>query len=291
MNEEVKKTYEEIKALKIQGATNVALAAVDSLKGINKEEELEESIKNLSESRPTEPMMRSGLKYVKNKFKQGESTEEAVEEFKDLMEEIVQGIVETGANLVPEEARVMTHCHSSLVEKILIKAHKQGKLEGVVATETRPLYQGRKTARNLAQEGIEVVNCVDSARVHMLKDIDFCLVGADVITSDGHILNKIGTKAFALAAENMITRDFAVASQLLKLDPVTLKGKREKIEERSPEEVWENPPKGVEIRNPAFDAAPPENIDYVITEEGVLNPFDVVDNARRRYPWIFEGDK
>lgn len=290
MRKKVKKTHDRIKKLKIQGATDVALAAVKSLKKIKKQDKLEEAVEYLSESRPTEPMMRNGLKFVQDSFNKGKTVKEASEEFEEIVEEAVKKIVDVGVSFIIEDATVMTHCHSSLVEKILVKAYEKNRLKKVLVTETRPLYQGRKTAKNLAKKGIPVKIGVDSARLSLLKEADIGIVGADVITSDGHIFNKIGTKNFALSAEHMVTRDFIVASQLLKIDPSTLKGKRDEIEERPKKEVWKGSPKGVEVYNPAFEAVPPEYIDYVVTEEGVLNPFNVMDNARRNYPWIFQGE-
>lgn len=291
MRKEVKKTHDKIKKLKIQGATDVAVAAVDSLKKVSKQGELEKAVEYLSKSRPTEPMMRNGLKFVEDCFHRGKSTEKAAKEFKEMVDSAVKEIVNVGMSFIIEDTTVMTHCHSSLVEKILLKAHQKGKLKKVIVTETRPLYQGRKTAKNLAKEGIPVEICVDSARLSLLKEADIGMVGADVITSDGHVFNKVGTKSFALATEHMVTRDFIVAAELLKIDPLTLKGKREEIEQRPKKEVWKKPPKGVKVCNPAFDAVPPEYIDYVVTEEGVLNPFNVMDNARRNYPWIFQEDE
>lgn len=287
MKPKIKKTYKEIKDLKIQGATNVALAAIDAVKEAEDKKELKESIEYLKTSRPTEPLMRNGLKYVEKKFKEGEDVEKAGEEFKKIVEGAVDEIIEMGAEFLPHDTTVMTHCHSSLVEGIVKRAHELGKIERITVTETRPLYQGRITAKNLSEAGLPVTIVVDSATREILRESDLALVGADVITSDGHLYNKIGTSELALSAEES-SKEFMVASQLLKLDPVTLKGKREEVEERPKEEVWENPPEKVEVRNPAFDATPPKYINYMITEEGIINPSDVIDNARRIYPWIFE---
>lgn len=287
MRKEVRETFEKIKSLKVQGATDVALAALDSIKEIDEEEELNESIERLKESRPTEPLMRNGLRYVKNQFQEGRDIGRSVKEFKEMIENSIERITETGAEFMPEDATVMTHCHSGLVENIIKRAYQDGKVDRVIVTETRPKYQGRITAKRMAEEDIPVTIVVDSARREFIQEADLAIVGADVITSDGQLFNKIGTHEFALSADE-IGKEFIVASELLKMDPMTLKGKREEIEERSKEEVWKNPPEGVEIRNFAFDATPPEYIDYVVTEEGIINSFDVIDNVRRKYPWVMK---
>lgn len=287
VRKEVKETYEQIKKMEIQGATDVALEAVKSLKKVKEEEELEKATNLLKQSRPTEPMMRNGLKYIKSRYREGEKIKKAVKEFQEIVNNAVEEIKEKGATYLPENAKVITHCHSSLVEKILIEARGRGKLEKVIVTETRPRYQGRITAEELSDKGIPVTVCVDSARIELIDEADISLVGADVITSDSYLLNKIGTHELALTSHNIKGKNFLVATQLLKIAPMTLKGKRQEIEERDPKEVWDHPPKGVTVRNPAFDATPPRYINSMITEHGVIHPFNAIDNARKRYPWIF----
>lgn len=287
MHSEIRKTFKDIKSMKVQGATDVALEAVKALKHVENEEDLDEAIRYLKGSRPTEPMMRNGLKYVRENYQEGK-VEQIVEEFEDMVDESIEKITRNGAEFIPEEAVVITHCHSGLVENILTEAYSQGKLEKVIVTETRPRYQGRTTAKNLADKDIPITVVVDSARRQMVDKADLALVGADVITSDGHLINKIGTYELSLSIEET-DKEFLVASELLKIDPMTLKGKREKIEERAPEEVWENPPEGVDVTNLAFDSSPPDQIDYVVTEEGIINPFNVINNVRRKYPWVMEA--
>ncbi|MFW5902602.1 MAG: ribose 1,5-bisphosphate isomerase, partial [archaeon] len=215
IEKEIKKTCQDIKELKIQGATNVALEAVKSLKVIENEEELEESIQLLEKSRPTEPMMRNGLKYVKSKYKEGKDIKKSVEEFEQIIQNSVEKIIEIGSEYIPSDTSIMTHCHSSLVERIIKEANREGKIKKVVLTETRPRYQGRITAKKLAKENISVELGVDSARIELLKEVDLAIVGADLITSDGYLFNKIGTHELALSTHNMEGKNFLVAAQLL----------------------------------------------------------------------------
>jgi len=287
VRKEVKETYEQIKKMEIQGATDVALEAIKSLEKIKEKEELEKATELLNQSRPTEPMMRNGLKYIKSKHQEGEKIKKAVNQFQEIVNNAVEEIVEKGATYMPENVSVMTHCHSSLVEKILKEARGRGKLEKVIVTETRPRYQGRITAEELSEKGISVTVCVDSARIELIDEADISLVGADVITSDSYLLNKIGTHEMALISHNIKGKNFLVATKLLKIAPMTLEGKRQEIEERDPDEVWDHPPQKVTVRNPAFDATPPRFINSMITEHGIIHPFNAIDNARKKYPWIF----
>jgi ribose 1,5-bisphosphate isomerase len=114
------------------------------------------------------------------------------------------------------------------------------------------------------------------------------VVGADAITSEGNVINKIGTSMIALAAKEART-PFYVVSELLKFDPATVFGDYETIEERSSKEVWDCPPESLVIRNPAFDVTRREFIHGVICEEGVVSPDSISELINRKHPWIFNG--
>jgi len=133
--------------------------------------------------------------------------------------------------------KIFTHCHSSTVEAIIVKAWKQGKKFEVYNTETRPKFQGRKTATNLAKEGIPVTHFVDSAGRSMLRKTDLFLFGCDAITSEGKLINKIGTEMLAQTARESSIPAYSCTNSW-KFDPNTLYGFDEEIEQRDPNEVW-----------------------------------------------------
>ena len=179
-------------------------------------------------------------------------------------------IAEIGSRRIPSSSQkfnVMTHCHSSLVTAILLEAKNQNKNFKVINTETQPRLQGRKTAKKLVEAGIEVIHVVDSAMRWAVRhfEVNLILIGVDSITSEGTIINKIGSRLLALVAHEEHV-PFYVASPLLKYNPETNLGILETIEMREPEEIWENPPKGVEILNPAFETVSRRYIDGLITE-------------------------
>jgi len=141
----------------------------------------------------------------------------------------------------------------------------------VVCCETRPRWQGRITAEELANAGMDVTLTVDMGVNKFMKKADMVIVGADAVTAMGDLINKVGTSALArLARMNDVS--FYSAAELYKYDPLTIYGAREAIEERDPKEVWEKPPKGVKISNPAFDATAARYINGYITEMGVVPP-------------------
>jgi ribose 1,5-bisphosphate isomerase len=182
---------------------------------------------------------------------------------------------------------ILTHCHSSTVTHVLRKAKQQGKRFEVVCTETRPVLQGRITAKEMLKLGIKTTMIVDSAVRYFMNHVDIVIVGADAITSEGNVVNKIGTSAVALAAHEART-PFYVASELLKFDPATTCGDCEGIEERNSDEVWKDAPNNLIIRNPAFDVTRRDYIHGLICEEGIVSPHTVLEIVNRKYPWIFQ---
>lgn len=188
-----------------------------------------------------------------------------------------------GAELIPDNARVMTHCNAGALATAgygtalgVIRSAK-GKNISVIANETRPYLQGaRLTAYELVQEGIPCTLITDSMAGHLMSkgEVDVVVVGADRIAANGDVANKIGTYALAVLA-NRHGIPFYVAAPLSTFDPNIPDGSHIPIEERPADEVtgyrdrrWA--PEGVSVRNPAFDVTPAELITGIITERGVV---------------------
>ncbi len=305
MVEKVRATAERIKKLEVQGARNVAIAAVKVVQALAEETKAKTKTKFLNElseaqnllfaSRETEPLMRNAVRRLIIQVK--ESDKENVDalrqtvvltasQFLKELEDSREQTAEIGAKRISDGSVVFTHCHSSTVTRLLAKAKQKGKSFRVIVTETRPAFQGRITAKEMIDLGVETTFIVDSAARTFMKDVDLVIVGADAITSEGNVVNKIGTSGLAVLAHEA-RKPFYVVSELLKFDPATLKGECEKIEQRSPEEVWSEAPNGLLVRNPAFDVTPNKYIHGLICEEGIISPQSIVEVLRQRYPWIF----
>jgi methylthioribose-1-phosphate isomerase len=190
---------------------------------------------------------------------------------------------ERGAELIPEAARVMTHCNTGALATAghgtalgVIRSAK-GKNVSVIACETRPYLQGaRLTAWECLQEGIPCTLITDSMAGHLMSrgEVDVVIVGADRIAANGDVANKIGTYSLAVMAKRHGV-PFYVAAPLSTFDLAIPDGSQIPIEERPAEEVlgyrkvrWA--PKGVRVRNPAFDVTPAELITGIISDKGVV---------------------
>ena len=279
------KVARDIKNLKIQGATDVALSALKSLKGLSYAD-FKKASSLFFNLRATEPLLRNGLKFVSYKVDDGFDVDESIDIFLKMIENSFNDAVEVGVRKVKKNSIVMTHCHSNVVVEIIKKAFDKGKVEKVFSSETRPLFQGRMTAKQLAKHGVPVVSYVDSAMRHFVNDADLVLVGADAITTDGYLVNKIGTSLLALSADEART-DFASCFELLKFDSLTSEGYNEIIEQRDKKEVWNTRIKNINIANPAFDFTPHDYVDFVITNKGVSSLENVPNLIDKYYKWMF----
>jgi len=200
---------------------------------------------------------------------------QAADDFLELTRTAVQRIGEIGAKRIKDSDVVLTHCNSKAAIEVMTTAWKQGTKFQVLATETRPRFQGRLTAQALARAGIPVTLILDDSVRYFMQDVDTVLVGADAITANGALVNKVGTSMVALAAHEVHKKVF-VAAETYKFSPETMIGELVEIEERDPSEVIsakELKQLGrVKVRNPSFDVTPPEFIDLIITERGIIPP-------------------
>ena len=302
--ERIQDVADRIRTLEVKGARKVAIAAVEALQVLAEEtkaksrqeflDELSEARETLFASRPTEPFMRNAVRFImrevegSDKKKVGDLAKivsSSSHEFLSNLEASREHIAEIGAKRIRDGMVVFTHCHSSTVTHLLRKANQDGKTFEVICTETRPVFQGRITAKEMLDLGVKTTFIVDSAARSFMKKADIVIVGADAITSEGSIINKIGTATIALLA-NEARVPFYVASELLKFDPATLRGEYEMIEERSEDEVWIDAPENLVVRNPAFEVTRSDFIHGLVCEEGIIPLHSVNETIIRRYPWI-----
>jgi len=282
---------ERIRSMEIRGAAEIARRAAQALK----EEAEAYAGEDLTElrsrterardvliaSRPTAISLWNGVQYV---FKDTAELSTVADyrakvqlnadKFIKRSKNALKTIGKLGANRVRDGDKVLTHCNSKAAIAVMAEAWAQGKRFEVFATESRPWRQGVLTANDLAKLGIPVTIIIDSAVRYVMKDMDLVLVGADTIASNGALINKIGTSQVALAAHEARV-PFTVCAETFKFSPRTIYGELVKIEERDATEVvkaGEVPPE-VKVFNPVFDATPPEYIDSIVTEIGVIPPY------------------
>ena len=214
-------------------------------------------------------------------------------------EERCRAIGQLGAELLPNAASVLTHCNTGSLatggdgtaQSILKVAWEQERLKHVYMDETRPLLQGaRLTAWELQRLQIPCTLITDSTAAFLLQQgkVNAIVVGADRITLNGDVANKVGTYGLAvLATYHGIP--FFVAAPTSTIDFEMLTGREIPIEQRSGTELtrigdYQIAPAGVDVYSPAFDITPHELITAIVTERGVLRkPYrDALEALKRR---------
>ena len=212
--------------------------------------------------------------------------------------EMCRRIGEHGLPLVPDGARVLTHCNAGALATAGIGtalapvycAAAAGRRVEVLVDETRPLLQGsRLTAWELSRAGIPVTVLADSVAASLMRAgaVDLCLVGADRIAANGDVANKVGTYGVAVAAHHHGI-PFYVAAPASTFDAAAPSGEAIPIEHRPADEVIRGfglptAPEGVGVHNPAFDVTPAALVTAIVSDRGVHHPpYDFGDQGRGR---------
>lgn len=288
----VTETAEKIKNMEIRGAGRIARAAAEALRDealsigvtntVNFRAEMDRAAATLVATRPTAVSLPNAVHIVMAGLGNARTADEArngviqrAENFIHSSQNAVQKIAEFGARHIRDGDTILTHCNSEAALSCIVEAHRTGKDITVYATEVRPRNQGLITIRTLNDAGITTNYIVDSAVRSFIHKIDLVLVGADAVTVNGAVVNKIGTAQVAHTAHearvNMI-----VAAETYKFAPRTILGELIQIEERPPGEVLPDEIArtlpNVTVRNPVFDVTPAEYIDLIITEAGAIPP-------------------
>ncbi len=273
---------EDIKELKIQGASKIAKAAIKDLNAYGADsnakdkkgfiEDISMHAKALKEARPTEPELQNVLEKIIGQLRKSDASD--ITKLKKILftlckQEVLEiktnmnKIEEYGASLIPKNSIILTHCHSHNVVNILRKVDPVK----VYTTETRPLFQGRLTAKDLSSSGITTESILDDEAADVIEHVDCVIIGADAITRDG-VVNKVGSRMIAILADKYRKPLYVAASTLKIIERID-------IEDRDRKEVWEDAPDDVEILNHAFDLVPFGYVKKIITEKGILMPKDI----------------
>ncbi len=286
-------TAKKIKSMEIRGALDIGLAAAESLKeyaqnysGRDFTADLKKQAAVLRKARPTAVSLPNSVDYVMYLSREypREHLPKLIDTFVAKQREAVAKIAEMGAKRLRSGDTILTHCNSSTALAVIAEAAKTKKIS-VICTETRPRDQGYLTAAFMAKKKIPVTLIIDSAVRYAMEefDVDKVVIGADVVAANGAVANKIGTSQIALMAKECNV-PVIVACETLKFSPQTYEGQMVPMEERSHSEI-RAAMRGVKMWNPAFDFTPPEYIDVIVTEDGVISPYMAYEILREKFAW------
>jgi len=293
---------EAIRTMAVRGAPAIGCAAAFgvALEAKRREHQtqaafdaaMEAAFKTLAASRPTAVNLFWALERMRAVLAGSDDPGSAAVRLSDAAVALMQSDIETnraigrsGAALVADGARILTHCNTGSLATaghgtalgVVRSARDAGKRVSVIASETRPCLQGaRLTVWELMQERIPVTLITDNMAGHLMRTgrVDLVIVGADRIAANGDVANKVGTYTLAVLAERH-RLPFYVAAPLSTIDIAAADGSAIPIEERGAAEVtgygdaqWA--PQGVAVANPAFDVTPAELVSGLFTEKGVV---------------------
>ncbi|MFW5449983.1 MAG: S-methyl-5-thioribose-1-phosphate isomerase [Methylophagaceae bacterium] len=281
-------------AIGITAAYGVVLAARQAWNSANNnwKKMMAEALDKLAESRPTAVNLFWAIERM-TKLYDGLADDESPEAILLKQAQMIHDediaanhkMGELGANLLEKNSIVLTHCNAGALATggfgtalgVIRQGYIEGKIKQVYADETRPWLQGaRLTAWELQQDNIPVtLQCEGAAAALMATGkLDWIIVGADRITANGDVANKIGTYMLAVLARYHGVKMMVVAPTST-IDWQLDNGADIPIEQRPEQEItmidgMQISPTDVPALNPAFDVTPAELIDAIVTEEGVV---------------------
>ena len=295
-----RRVIEGIKMLRVRGAPAIGVAAgyaaVLAAQQSADRSQLKSALMEIREARPTAVNLAWAVDQMLTIFEQNDGLN--APELRALFlekagrihredEEMCRQMGERGAGLLEDGMTVLTHCNAGALATagmgtalaVIYSAVQQGKRIRVHADETRPLLQGaRLTAWELMQENIEVTLNTDNMAGYLMQKgmIDCVITGADRVTRNYDVINKIGTYGVAVLAKYHKI-PFYVAIPESTYDPNTPSGDQVEIEMRSPEEItrWGGvvtAPQGVQVFSPAFDVTPHQLVTAIITNREIIYP-------------------
>ncbi len=306
-----RETADAIKTMKIRGAPSIGAAAAYGLAQAIDEfwdsnnylRKVQNAYDQLLTARPTAIDLKNGLEWVKGDWTATPNDAiKLAQSFANDLAEQGKKIGEIGKILIKEGMNVLTHCHTGALAVVdygtalapLIRAWEDGIRFHVFVDETRPRMQGRLTSWELSQYGIDHTVVCDSTSGYLMSigKVDLIILGADRVTRNGDIANKIGTYNLAVLAKHH-NIPFITAFPNSTFDPTTSTGSEVTIEERDLQEIYEV--KGyseerqkldvisiysqkVNFANPAFDITPATLIHRYITPLGILTQEELIKN-------------
>jgi len=290
----IEKLIKKFKTYEIASADGTAIAAANALKALALQtkvkstkallEQVKVAAHGLREARQSSAALHNCLDHLEDAAQQASDIKvpldeartiivKASDEFITRIDAAKKRIAEVGAKHIRSGDRILTLCRSTTVLGILKKVVEQGKEVQVFVAESRPDFEGRLLANEVAALGIPVTFFTDFAARVFLPDMNILLAGGEAIAASGAIVSKVGTATLAELCHDARVR-VLIALGSYKFSHETILGRLITIEEGDPMQVAApddlNPQ--VTVRNPLFDVTGPEHIDAFITEHGIIPP-------------------
>lgn len=289
-----------IRDMVIRGAPAIGIAAAYAVAlGVRQHAELptelrlralERDLDTLRRARPTAVNLAWALDRLQPLAKAGKPFPElaaAAEQIHHMDVVANQKMAQLGSHLINPNSCLLTHCNTGPLATggigtafgVIAESWRQRKAAEVRFTETRPWVQGaRLTAWEFSRENVPAILMTDLAAAGwaLSGGVDWLIVGADRIASNGDVINKIGTAPLAALTAGNGGRVMVVAPWST-VDLSLESGKDVEIEVRDTGELWrslgiDGAPDGIKTANPVFDVTPAKDIEVIVTQRGLIYP-------------------
>ena len=230
----------------------------------------------LAHSRPSMASLANKIGYLFNELDNVSDLKAYRSKVSEVGTEIINGsrlnkkrIAENLKAVASDAKSVFTYSYSGTVADVI----RENGYKNIVVTESRPMMEGKRLAKELGETGCNLLMVVDGAAGMYVSAADICIIGADSVQYNGSAVNKVGSKLLGYASKDQDI-PFYVLCDTSKFNVLNYLGNSIELEEKTPDEVSE-PMKNVTIKNPYFEVVPPELITGMITEEGFMEPLDI----------------
>ncbi|MFW9924275.1 MAG: hypothetical protein ACFFDW_13400 [Candidatus Thorarchaeota archaeon] len=272
-----KKFSKEVNAIEkdsTHGATFLTLSLLEALaqeliKNEVNFDELNLIISRLNNIHPEMTSIHRSLEKIASKIKDDFSSEKAIEIILNEIKSVNEREMKTAKNLAEKIShfkRIMILSSSLTIDSALIDFKKELNIEEIIVLESRPLYEGRNTAKKLMKVGYQVTLIIDAAAGFVARNVEAIILGADTIFSDGAVLNKVGSFNLALIAD-YYKIPLIVGASTNKQSKSPSINYFNLIEEKNPKEIWKNTKNKIKRYNFYFDLIPVTYITEIVSEK------------------------
>ncbi|KAM8725825.1 translation initiation factor eIF2B subunit delta [Acanthopagrus schlegelii] len=245
----------------------------------------------LNQCRPLSASMGNAIKYIKKEISNIPSQCKEEEAKRKLLnciecyinEKIVlaaKAIAKYSIEKISDGDVILVYGCSSLVNHILCEAFEKNRKFRVIVVDSRPRLEGREALRRLVQRGISCTYVLISAVSYILPEVSKVFLGAHALLANGYVMSRVGTSQIALVAKafnvpvlvccetykfcERVQTDSFVSNELDDPDDliVTRAGTTQL-------EHWQEVP-SLGLLNLVYDVTPPDFVDLVITDLGMI---------------------
>nr|XP_042702829.1 translation initiation factor eIF-2B subunit delta [Chrysemys picta bellii] len=245
----------------------------------------------LNQCRPLSASMGNAIKYLKKEIS-GLSSSLREEEAKGKLQGSIDGYVREKIQLAAEAISkyafekisdgdvILVYGCSSLVNRTLCDAHDNGRAFRVIVVDSRPRLEGRDTLRRLVRKGIRCTYVMITAISYVLPEVSKVLLGAHALLANGSVMSRVGTSQIALVSKaynvpvlvccetykfcERVQTDSFVSNELDDPDDLIVPGKG-----GAQLRGWKEN-SSLRLLNLVYDVTPPELVDLVITDLGMI---------------------